>query len=653
MYKIADLALPRLSGAREDNRREMFSRFMALIRPWLVSVGSALDIERVFAKFALPTSRAAFFQATSFEVDLMIAFAEYFNAFTNVANNDTSLTENSKLFAAQLNRQPWTTDTNTTVPLEVRQNLDGSAQTAVTFTLSGAGWATVGITTGQYDIDTVNAAVVAAGLLETGESAVELGINGITYRKELFLYLAGLTVNDTLRFQSAMTIMPESADSPGGTPLLSVGDALVAGISHSTVTANEDQYPGMDAGASNILAVALEGDNQLTIFNDVLMGVSENFHGRHKSQAAVANGILVMAGFVELIARGEVVTQGNQDTLEVDLRARGLYANVMDGWGYRGQGSLKQPGSTTSALVATVLTVGSQTGEYNDVIAQMTLDFCRLRNTALQNIIDATAPTAIANAHFSPAVANIASKWSRYQHTVAALLAHTNFWNTTAAARYPNTTSILTRLGWGSDEIAETIAGAGEHAMTDPAVQGRKVTQATIAASGYTPANVLAQPQAHILATPGHRLPGHITLENPSGNPVDGQASVALQVNIQVPPAGLSRGRFTITLPSGAAIFSAATFAGVAPDTVATIAGVGTNAITVTFENATDYAAGALVLLNITIQAVAAGREAGGAVDGVHIGFMVESVWAVAAAPAVNLSSTYRGLMPKIATQIR
>ena len=96
MYKLADLTLPRLSGTRDDNRREMFSRFMALIRPWMISVGSALDVERVFEKYALPTNRAGFFTATPYEVDLMLAFAEYFNAFTNVANDDTSLVENSK-----------------------------------------------------------------------------------------------------------------------------------------------------------------------------------------------------------------------------------------------------------------------------------------------------------------------------------------------------------------------------------------------------------------------------------------------------------------------------------------------------------------------------------------------------------------------------
>lgn len=670
MYKISDLTLPSLKGGPKDNRREMFSRFLGLLRPWAVKAGSLLDVELICAKYRLPQTKEDFFNATEGEIDLLLALAEFFYGKVHAAYNATT-TESTVVLVAQLGINPWDGDSGANVPLQVRQNMNGTAGDADQITFSGALAAAQGFDN-TYTIAALNAAVIAAGYLSAGESAVEVGTHGIVYRKELFRYLAPslyvAAIDGIPSNAGALVIMPEdSSVSPA--ELLSEGEATVTAV--STTDRAHVQYPGFTSVHANIIAVFDTGTDNTLQNLDILQDADYDHHGRQKERGPVAHALLVMAGLWELYGRGTVASGANYRSLQVDLRAKGLYANPMDATGYRSSTLNSDfPNGTVpslSELVSSTRYADSPADEWMEVVARMTLDYCRLRGTPLENEInafgespassnwpDATDPAQ--GAHWLPGIANVNSKRARDQFTLSAYIACTNYWNTNESSLFPNTAAILARFGWEATEYANDAGGASQLNQIDPAKVELMKQQAAIVAGGYTPACKFLAPHGDLFFFPGAWLGGSVGLDNPSSNAIAGEASVALQVRL-LPPKGLDsalgEGKFTLTAPSGM-VWSAAAWADGTPDTTATISGTGTRTLTVTFKDSTGYAAGTLKsLLSVTLATVAAGPEVGGSYEGSLIGLLIQGVWATVDTPATNISSQFTANQTKVLSRLQ
>ncbi len=676
MYKASDISIPRVHGKGTVDRQIFFSRFMGLIRPWITIAGSALDVEEAMLEAGLPTDRHGWVNMGEREIDTAMAIAEFFHAFSKAGFKFPGT--NVGVYQIGPAIGPYrSVKYQNTVPLQIAIETGarkGFAADNVLFANDTA------LANGAvaWNIDTVNAAVRAAGLLKVGENAIERGQRRVVIRPEFFRYVKGASAvsaatRNQVPYISTLTVNLRAttiAGTSGSGALPSIGAVITGGTSGATATVLDVsgnlashtlylgsitgtfqaetitsagysatcggaqvsttslsggavtvkdylrtvvansllwQYPNHRADASSAIATPLAADVQ---------AVARYFHGGDPANSVVerkpasrsaqfgriAHALRLYAGFMEQVGRGTITSVGTtDDALRADLVAKGL-----------------------PSLCADLL----KGGTYDPELSHLALAHCRLYGVSggLLAAIDGQSRPQDYRM-FRPDVHNVTQARHIFVMRLMAYMAQIEIDHAADPTTFPGTVADLAKFGWLSAESGNAIVNAAALSALDPKLYELYLSHAALVVGGYVPSyKFRAYAGQTIGQTVGAVLDGNIWIKVPTTTTVEGAATVAAEVHIQVPSLGsnLKSGGFILRAPPGL-VFTSATWQGSAPDTTAVLSGTGTNQLSVLFSDATGYAAGDKRLVNVVLTpskalgSVARGAPISGSLNGAFL----------------------------------
>lgn len=185
MYSLDDFNIPGPNAKSGKDRTLEFARFMAYVRPWIEQGGSTLDVEETLAYLGLASDAAGWRYMGELEIKLALAVGRWYGAMALGAYTGTTK-ECNQIVPYLCGGQPLDiSDVPLNGGFQLGGTLNGQMVTHFEFTAApGAYAALTGL--GSTAIATQNAAVVAAGHLDTGREAIEVGRKRVVFRPEFF-----------------------------------------------------------------------------------------------------------------------------------------------------------------------------------------------------------------------------------------------------------------------------------------------------------------------------------------------------------------------------------------------------------------------------------------------------------------------------------